>query len=468
MTGAVVIAGVRSGVGKTTITTGIMGALVRRGLSVQPFKSGPDYIDPSYHRMACGVPSRNLDTWLLPHKAVLELFNKAADGTDIAIIEGVMGLFDGHSNLSEEGSTAELSKLLQAPVILIADAAKVARSVAAEVLGFQHFDPDANIAGVILNGIGSPRHLEFCAPPIEATTGLPVLGYMPRRDDLKLPERHLGLIPTVEGVIAEDWLERLIDQIEETIDIDGLIAIAKTASAPSCVPELFPDEPLPKRASIAVAMDKAFNFYYQDSLDMLEAWGAEIKFFSPLEDESLPDGVGGVYIGGGFPEVFAAELAKNDSMKRSIARAHRDGVPIYAECGGLMYLGRELIDLEGVRHDMAGLIPLSSSMSNSRLSLGYREIEALADGPLMKKGQRTRGHEFHWSVQTELPQKERAAYAVTNQDGRPEGIRHGSIWASYVHVHLGSDPSLARRFIDVCSGKGSPRKETANSDNISA
>ena len=456
MTPAIVIAGVRSGVGKTTITTGIMGALVRRGLSVQPFKSGPDYIDPSYHRMACGVPSRNLDTWLLPHKAVLEFFNNAANGTDIAIIEGVMGLFDGHSNLSEEGSTAELAKLLRAPVILIADGAKVARSVAAEVLGFQHFDPDANIAGVILNGIGSPRHLEFCAPPIEATTGLPVLGYMPRRDDLKLPERHLGLIPTIEGTVAEEWFERLIDQVEKTIDLDRLIEIASAASAPSSVPELFPVEPVPKKTSIAVAMDRAFNFYYQDALDLLEAWGAEIKTFSPLEDNSLPEGVGGVYIGGGFPELYAAELAKNESMKRSIAQAHRDNVPIYAECGGLMYLGRQLIDLEGVQHDMAGLIPLSSSMSGSRMSLGYREIEALADGPLMTKGQQTRGHEFHWSVPTESPQLERAAYEVKNQDGRLEGFRHGSIWASYIHVHLGSDPSLARRFVEVCGKTGSP------------
>lgn len=282
-----------------------------------------------------------------------------------------------------------------------------------------------------------------------------MLGYMPRRDDLKLPERHLGLIPTIEGVVAEEWLERLIDQVEETLDIDSLVEIAKTTSAASSVPELFPDEPLPRRASIAVAMDRAFNFYYQDPLDLLEAWGAEIKTFSLLEDEKLPDGIGGVYIGGGFPELYAAELARNDSMKRSITQAHRDSVPIYAECGGLMYLGRHLTDLEGVQHDMAGLIPLASSMSNGRLSLGYREIEALVDGPLMTKGQRTRGHEFHWSVPTESPRPERAAHQVSSQNGRPEGIRHGSIWASCIHIHLGSDPSLARRFIDVCSQLGS-------------
>ena len=244
----IVIAGARSGVGKTTITTGIMGALARRGLRVGPFKCGPDYIDPSYHRMACGVPSRNLDTWLLAHDTVLELFSRATKGKDIAVIEGVMGLYDGHANLTEEGSTAEVAKLLRAPVVLIVDAAKVARSIAAEVLGYQQFDPSVNIAGVILNSVGSPRHLEFCRPPIEEATRLPVLGYMPRRDDLKVPERHLGLIPTVEGVVVEDWFDRLIAQVGETIDLDKLTAIAARADTPEVEPSIFPREPAPKRA----------------------------------------------------------------------------------------------------------------------------------------------------------------------------------------------------------------------------
>ena len=259
MTPTVVIAGVRSGVGKTTIATGIMGALTRRGYAVQPFKAGPDYIDPSYHRVACGVPSRNLDTWLLPHATVLELYGKASSKRQISVVEGVMGLFDGHSSLDEEGSTAQLAKLLNAPVILVADAAKVARSVAAEVLGYQQFDPGLNVAGVILNGVGSDRHLEFCQPQIEATTGLPVLGYLPRRAEFEQPERHLGLIPTVEGTVANQWYDILIAQIEETIDVERVARLARQCAPPQSHPQVYPQEPQPRRAVIAVAQDQAIQ-----------------------------------------------------------------------------------------------------------------------------------------------------------------------------------------------------------------
>ena len=457
MAPAVVIAGVRSGVGKTTIATGIMGALVRRGYRVQPFKTGPDYIDPSYHQLACGVPSRNLDTWLLNHQTVLELFQRAGSQRQISVVEGVMGVFDGHSSLSEEGSTSELAKLLDAPVILVADASKVARSVAAEVLGYQQFDPDLRIAGVILNGVGGPRHLEFCKPQIEETTGLPVLGYLPRKDELVQPERHLGLIPTVEGTVARHWYDALIAQVEETIDLDRVISLATDSSTATVQPVAFPVEPQPKRARIAIAQDKAFSFYYQDSLDLLEAWGAELLPFSPLEDTSLPDGTGGLYLGGGFPELFAEELAANEPMHAAIRKAVDRGTPVYAECGGLMYLGRSLSDLDGARHQMVGLIPADSSMSGKRLTLGYREVEACGDGPLLRRGQRVRAHEFHWSILDEPPDPEQSVYRVVDQDNRPDGFHVGSIWASYVHVHLGSDPSLAPRFVEVCapmSGKG--------------
>lgn len=452
MTSAVVLAGTRSGVGKTTIATGIMGALARRGLRVQPFKCGPDYIDPSYHLMACGVPSRNLDTWLLPHATVLELYGRAAQSADVAVVEGVMGLYDGHANLTEQGSTAQVAKLLHSPVVLIASAARVARSVAAEVLGFQKFDPSVNIAGVILNGVGSPRHLEFCKPPIEDATGLPVLGYMPRRDDLRVPERHLGLIPTVEGVVVEEWFDKLTAQVEETIDLDRLLEIGVQADTPTVAPSAFPTEAQPRKARIAVAQDKAFNFYYQDSLDLLEAWGAELVPFSPLEDTGLPDGIGGIYIGGGFPELFARELAANVSMKQSFSNAHAEGRKIYAECGGLMYLGETLTDFDGKAHQMVGLIPAQSSMSKGRLTLGYREVEALADGALLAEGARVRGHEFHWSVADSPASSEQAAYAVRSQDGRIEGFRNGSLWASYIHVHMGSRPEMARRFVGECAG----------------
>ena len=452
MTSAIVIAGVRSGVGKTTIASGIMGALARRGMRVQPFKAGPDYIDPSYHRAACGVPSRNLDTWLLPHPVVAELFHRAASSRDIAVVEGVMGVFDGHSSLDEDGSTAELAKLLDAPVILIADAGKVARSVAAEILGYQKFDPDLRVAGVILNGVGSERHLEFCQPQIEATTGLPVVGWLPRRDDLVQPERHLGLIPTVEGTVIDSWYEALNVQIEQTIDLDAIIRIATTTGRP--VPAdapVFPTAPQPTRAAIAVAQDRAFSFYYQDSLDLLSAWGAEIVPFSPLDDAALPDGIGGVYLGGGFPELFAPELSQNAGMLEAMREAIGENIPVYAECGGLMYLGRSLSDLDGQQFPMVGAIPVVSSMEGRRLHLGYREVAACGDGPLLTTGQRVRGHEFHWSALQEPPNGDSAAYRVVNQDGRPEGFRTGSVWASYIHVHLGSRPGLAKRFVDTCA-----------------
>ena len=465
MTPTVVVAGVRSGVGKTTIATGIMGALTRRGFAVQPFKAGPDYIDPSYHQVACGVPSRNLDTWLLPHPTVLELYAKASARRQISVVEGVMGLFDGHSSLDEEGSTAQLAKLIGAPVILVADASKVARSVAAEVLGYQQFDPALNVAGVILNGVASDRHLEFCKPQIEATTGLPVLGYLPRRAEFEQPERHLGLIPTVEGTVARQWYDALIAQIEETIDVGRIAELAGMVAppAPSAHPELvegrhpqvYPSEPQPKRAVIAVAQDKAFNFYYQDSLDLLEAWGAEIVPFSPMEDASLPEGAGGVYLGGGFPEMFAAELSANRPMLDSIRQAAERGVPIYGECGGLMYLGRSLTGFDEVAYPMAGLIPAVSAMSQSRLSLGYREVEARADGPLLPAGQQVRGHEFHWSTLEQPPQDNESVYRVVNQGGRPDGFRAGSVWATYVHVHLGSAPGLALRFVETCAAHSS-------------
>ncbi|MBM3943206.1 MAG: cobyrinate a,c-diamide synthase [SAR202 cluster bacterium] len=450
---AVVIAGVRSGVGKTTIATGIMGALTRRGLKVQPFKAGPDYIDPSYHQLACGVPSRNLDTWLLPHRAVLELFQRASAQGQVSVIEGVMGVFDGHSSLTEEGSTAELAKLLDAPVVLVADASKVARSVAAEVLGYQQFDPALRVAGVILNGVSGPRHLEFCQPQIEATTGLPVLGYLPRRQDFLQPERHLGLIPTVEGTVARQWYDSLVAQVEATIDLDRLLQLAATANPPAVAPEVFPERPQAKRAVIAVAQDKAFSFYYQDSLDLLEAWGARLAPFSPLEDASLPAGATGVYIGGGFPEMFAKELAANTAMQESLRKAIARKMPVYAECGGLMYLGQSLSDLDGVHYPMIGAIPVVSSMAGRKLTLGYREVESCTDSPLLRRGQRVRGHEFHWSVLGQPPDPEQAVYRVVDQGQRPEGFQAGSVWASYVHVHLGSRPELAKRFVETCAGK---------------
>jgi len=446
---AVVIGGVTSGVGKTTISTGIMGALSRRNLKVQPFKTGPDYIDTGYHTWVTGFPSRNLDTWMLSHQAVIELFIRAMTGKDVGVIEGVMGLFDGHSATTDTASTAELAKLLRVPVILIIDGRNGARSLAAIARGYRDFDPELTIGGVIFNGIGSESHFKLCRDAVEYYTGIKVIGYLPRRKDLVLPERHLGLVPTVEGPASEEFKQKLIEQCEATLDIPGILSLSEQASPPPATPELFPAEPCQPVVRIAVARDKAFSFYYQDSLDLLEAWGAELVPFSPITDDTLPPDIGGVYIGGGFPEIYAGELAANNSMKKSVKAAARTGMPLYGECGGLMYLGETIHDFDGKAYVMTGVLPIKAHIDRPQLTLGYRTVQALADGPFLRKGESTRGHEFHWS-NLDSTTVLTPAYSVLEIDGRDEGFHRGNVLASYIHVHLGSLPSMAPRFVDIC------------------
>jgi len=449
MVGAIVIAGTTSGVGKTTVAIGLMGALLRQKLWVQPFKAGPDYIDPSYHTWVTGESSRNLDTWLLSRSAVLELFTRAMAGKDIAVIEGVMGLYDGRSSLNDDGSTAELAKLLGAPVLLVVDSRKGARSLAAMVAGYQAFDPSLRLGGVILNGIGSDEHHRLCREAIEHYTGIGVLGYLPRRDSLSLPERHLGLIPTVEGSASQEFLRHLVAQCEATLDIPQILRLSKQGVVPEADPVLFPPVRRPPVVKIAVAKDKAFSFYYQDSLDLLEAWGAELVPFSPLQDTDLPEGISGLYIGGGFPELYAADLAGNESVRQAIKAAAGRGMPIYAECGGLMYLGRSIRDLQGNKYSMVGAIPVSSWIDNPQLSLGYRTVQALRDGPILRQGEMVRGHEFHWSV-LENSANAANAYRILEKGGLQEGFHKEKLLASYIHLHLGSLPSMALRFVENC------------------
>lgn len=446
----VVIAGAASGAGKTTVATGIAGALSQRGLRVQPFKAGPDYIDPSYHTQAAGRPSRNLDTWMLPKDAVVELFCRACSGADMAVVEGVMGLYDGHSATGDAGSTAELAKVLGLPVLLVVDASGAARSLGALVLGYKSFDLGLKLAGVIFNGISSESHYQLCREAVAQATGLAVLGYLPRRADLVLPERHLGLVPMAEAPAAQDFFHRLTAQVEHTIDLNGLLAIAAQAAPPQVPLSLFPQQPQPKQARIAVAHDRAFSFYYQDSLDLLGAWGGELVPFSPLADAALPRDADGVYIGGGFPEMYARELAENKAMLSALKQAGEKGLLMYAECGGLMYLGHSIRDLGGQEHGMAGLLPVSSHMDEARLVLGYRTVRALADGPVLRQGEEVRGHEFHWSKLDREPQQEAAYLIVEPAGGRREGFHVGSVWASYVHLHLASRPGLARRLVSYC------------------
>jgi cobyrinic acid a,c-diamide synthase len=456
MSGRLVIAGTQSGVGKTTVTAGLIAALVRRGLGVQPFKTGPDYIDPTYHSLAAGRPCRNLDTWMVPPERLKALFAHTAAEADLALVEGVMGIFDGFSYEEETGSTAQVAKLLGSPVILLLNASKMARSAGALALGYQQFDPELPLAGFIVNQVGSPSHGQGVATVIEQATGLPVLGWLPRDAELEIPERHLGLVPTAEPGRWQAFIEAAAGRIEQSVDIDRLVAIAQEAQL---LPQ--PDlsgllgieqpEPLQDRPILAVARDEAFNFTYEDNLALLRAAGADLAFFSPLRDAALPPGTAGVLLSGGFPELYAAQLAANTGLRMALGRAHRQGLPIYAECGGLMYLTEAIVDLEGQEHPMVGLLPGHSVMTHRRLSLGYRQAQAVSDSWLLSRGETVRGHEFHYSKWIDRPDDLPPAYHLLARSGqgepRPEGAVVDNLWASYVHLHFWGKPELAARFV---------------------
>jgi cobyrinic acid a,c-diamide synthase len=446
-----VIAGVASGVGKTTIATGLIAALRRRGLRVQPFKVGPDYIDPSYHRLAADRPSRNVDTWLVPLHRARELFVRAAAGCDVGIVEGVMGLYDGRLGAGEAGSTAHVAKLLGLPVVLVVDVGKAARSGAAAALGFRCFDPNVELAGVILNRVSGERHLQTVAEAMRQEARLRMLGWVRRGVPVELPERYLGLIPAAERTPPKGDIDALAAAIEQHVDVDELMALASEVDlSESAESDLFPAEAVTTRAKIAVAYDEAFNFYYEDNLDLLRAWGAELAKFSPLRDASLPDDVAGIYLGGGFPELFAERLSANERLKAEIRAAAREGMPIHAECGGLMYLGDRLTDRRGQQWEMVGAIPTTSSLAGERVTVGYRTLTALRDSPLARAGDKIRAHEFHWSS-CHSPSARAAAYTVDESPPRVEGYLADNLVASYMHLHFATDPRLAPRFVESCA-----------------
>ncbi|MGI2335247.1 MAG: cobyrinate a,c-diamide synthase [Dehalogenimonas sp.] len=451
----IVIAGTSSGVGKTTIATGLTYAIRRRGFNVQPFKCGPDYIDPGYLGIAAGRDCHNLDAWMLPENHVKELFGYFNQSSDLAIIEGVMGLFDGHRASGGAGSTAHIAKATGSPVILILNVAKMGQSAAAMAYGYANYDPEVKIAGIILNQVGSASHFETVKKAIEQKCGIPVIGSLAKNADLTLPERHLGLVPAVERDDNSGFLDQLGDLIEATIDLDRLIKIA--GQAPEFIrpekPNLFPADPQPVRCRIAVAKDEAFNFYYQANIELLRAWGAEIAYFSPVTDTALPEGTDGVYLGGGFPEVFLKELESNTSMKESVKAAVAAGLPVYAECGGLMYLTQGIIDFEGNSYEMVGLLPGCCRMQGKLHRMGYTVAEPLKSSPIAERGQTLRGHMFHWS-HLDAPDEKSAAYRVIEPQEQLEGFVLGpkdNLLASYLHLHFGSDARLAGHFIERCA-----------------
>jgi len=436
--GAIVVAGTHSGVGKTTITLGLIGALRRRGLIVQPFKVGPDFIDPLHHGQAAGRPSRNLDGWMLGPDVNLRRFAIATADADVAVIEGVMGLFDGSEGRSDRGSTAEMAKLLGLPVVLVIDAAAMARSAAAVIQGYLTFDSAVQVAGVILNNVGGAAHAGMIRDAV--ADSIPIFGALPRAADLVIPERHLGLHLPHEG--RQDYVEQVANLIEEHIDLDQLLSITSIPRPPTAMEA---NPPMP-RVRIGIARDEAFCFYYADNLELLAQAGAELVEFSPIRDP-LPPELDGLYVGGGYPELHANELAQNSGTTMAIREFAASGGPIYAECGGLMYLAKQLRVGDDV-YPQCGVLPFGTSMP-ALLKLAYVEVETT--GGLFGAGRSARGHVFHRS---EISDKEPGpgCYQLRTSKGDQgeEGYTHCNVLASYVHVHFASDPTLAGALVDRC------------------
>jgi cobyrinic acid a,c-diamide synthase len=446
----IVVGGTSSGAGKTTVACGLIGALRARGLVVQGFKVGPDYIDPSHHALASGRPGRNLDAFLSGPELIAPLVRHGSAGADIAIIEGVMGLFDGVSGRGELASTAHVAKLLRAPVLLVLDASAMARSAAAIVHGFRTFDPDLDVAGVIFNKVGSDTH-EVLLREALAGTGLPVLGALRRDDRVVTPERHLGLVPVAEREHeAGEALAALADAIGRYADLDGVTRLAREAPpipGPTWAPPV--DAPLAPIAQIAIARGPAFSFHYEENLELLAAAGAELVGFDPLVDESLPRDAGALVLAGGFPEVFGEQLAENVRLRSEVRAFAASGRPVLAECGGLLYL---CATLDG--HEMCGALPARASMTG-RLTLGYREAVAATSTPWLDAGSQVRGHEFHYSTVELLDPGARHAWKLHARSvDRLEGIVADGVQAGYLHVHWAGDPSVARNFVRAA---GEPR-----------
>ncbi|MDQ3724192.1 MAG: cobyrinate a,c-diamide synthase [Actinomycetota bacterium] len=437
MVARIVVAGTSSGAGKTSVACGLIAALRARGHVVQGFKVGPDYIDPSYHALASGRPGRNLDAFLSGPELIAPLALHGAAGADIAVIEGVMGLFDGASGRGELASTAHVAKLLHAPVLLVIDAASMARSAAAIVHGYRTFDPDVEIAGVIVNKVGSDHHVELLREAIEPL-GVPVVGALRRDDRVAAPERHLGLVPALE---REAHTRAAIDVLGEAalahVDLDAVLKLAR--AAPPLRGDAWAPPTFDGSATIAIARGPAFSFHYEENLELLRAAGATLAPFDPLSDTALPEGAAALILAGGFPEIFGAQLSANAALRDEVAQFARAGRPVLAECGGLLYLCDELDGLP-----MCGVLPARGRMAG-RLSIGYRDAVALSESPLWEAGEALRGHEFHYSA---VEGEGAAAWELSARaTSRPEGFVAGAVHASYLHVHWAAFPQAARRLV---------------------
>jgi cobyrinic acid a,c-diamide synthase len=439
----IVVAGTHSGVGKTTVASGLMAALSSEGFRVAPFKVGPDFIDPSYHTLAAGGPGRNLDAFLSGPELMGPLFAHGARGADIAVIEGVMGLFDGKGG-GDLASTAHVARLLEAPIVLVVDARAMSRSVAAMVHGYTTFDPRSRIAGVVLNRVGSRVHETILRDAIKPL-GIPVLGVVGRNDEIHTPDRHLGLVPVAERrEEAARSLDALGKVISRSLNLDSMVRLARSA-APVGVEAWSPESRDLDRSvgtRVAVATGPSFSFLYRENLELLDGAGAEVVTFDPTTEEELPAGTDALYLGGGFPETYAEALSTNWRMRESVQAFAAGGRPVVAECGGLLYLVREL---DG--HPMCGVLDAEATMTD-RLTLGYREARALADSPLADRDANVRGHEFHYSA-VEPGAGQRPAWELAGRG--QEGFVAGGVHASYMHTHWAATPELPRRLVREAS-----------------
>lgn len=456
----IIIAGTGSGVGKTSLSLALVRALTRRGLRVQTFKVGPDFLDPTHLVRASGRTCYNLDSWMCGREYVGQLFQRVTAGADIAVIEGVMGLFDGASPDTSSGSTAEIARWLHAPVLLVVDAKGTARSIGAVIKGFDTFEPDLRIAGVIANRVGSARHAEWLAETVSSARLPPLVGCIPAKAFPSLPSRHLGLVTADAETLSPALLDSLADTLEKHVDLEKILALARTAPALSQAPAPVRHPVAGRPVTIGIASDAAFHFYYPDNLECLQAQGAQLVHFSPIRDSRLPAGLDALYLGGGYPEEYAADLARNGGMMESIRQFAAAGGAVYAECGGLMMLSQSIETLDGLIHPMAGLLPFRTRMCARRQSLGYTEVTLKGDTLWGPEGTRLRGHEFHYSEIVGAPTDAdwKPAYQIQyRRDPKPvlAGAQRGRILAGYVHLHFASHPDAVRTFLDFAR-KGLP------------
>lgn len=453
----IVVAGTNSGVGKTSITLALVSALKRRGLTVQAFKVGPDYLDPTYLSIAAGRPCYNLDGWMTGEDYVRGLFLSKAATADIAIIEGVMGLFDGSDPVHSNGSTAEIASWLSSPVLLVVNVHGMARSISALVRGYSQFDPNVRVAGVIANQCGSERHGFWLGESLKAFGMPPVVASVPRGALPALPSRHLGLVTADDRNLPDTLLGQLAEAMERHGSVDEILGIARNAPPLERISSQAERWRSPRPVTLGVAHDAAFHFYYQDNLDALEASGCRLIRFSPLSDCALPDGLDGVYLGGGYPEEYAQTLSENRGMRQAVRDFAAAGKPIYAECGGLMYLSMGIESLDGKRFEMVGLLPRWTRMLGRLKSLGYAEVTLVEDSLFGKAGDKLRGHEFHYSELIGPPAPEvecQPIYLVKRMRSdslEPEGFQCGSILASYIHAHFASRGDAVKHFVSLCS-----------------